>query len=134
MTKPGGREGFFAALQNIAATLLAIGQTRLELLGNELEAEKLRTLRMLLLALAGVFCAGVGVLLVVALLTLLLWEQRLGLVLALALLFLAAAVVFYRALMRMVNSPASAFAATLAELNEDIRRLRAASGHARTPD
>jgi hypothetical protein len=36
--------------------------------------------------------------------------------------------------MAAVNAPEPAFAATLAELQEDIRDLKAASGHAKTPD
>ncbi len=132
--KPGVREGFLAALQAIAVTLLAIGQTRLELLGNEIEAEKLRAVRMLLLAQAITFCAALGVLLLVALVALVMWEQRLGVVAAFAVLFLVAAAHFYRVLMRMVNFAQPAFAATLAELKEDMRQLNAASSHARTPD
>ena len=62
----------------MAATLLAMAQTRLELLGNEVEVEKLRLLRMLLLAQALMFTALVAVLLSVSFLTLWLWEFRLG--------------------------------------------------------
>ena len=57
MTKPGGREGLFAALKNIPVTLLAMSQTRLELLANEVEAQKLTVLRMLLLAQGMMFWA-----------------------------------------------------------------------------
>ena len=135
MSKAGGREGLFAALKNIPVTLLAIGQTRLELFANEVEAEKLTVLRMLLLAQAMMFCAGVGLLLAVALITLLMWDQRVVVVVAVfAALFLLAAALSYRALMRIVNAPEPAFAATLAELREDMRQLKAASSHADTPD
>ena len=134
MTKPGNPGGLFASLSTIAATLLAMGQARLELLGNEFETQKLRTLRLLLLAQAMVFCAALGLLLVVALVMLLMWEQRLVVVAVFAALFVLAATVLCRALMRMVTDPAPPFSATLAELQEDIRRLKAASGHADTPD
>lgn len=134
MSKAGGREGLFAALKNIPVTLLAIGQTRLELFANEVEAEKLTVLRMLLLAQAMMFCAGLGLLLAVALITLLMWDQRVVVVAVFAALFLLAAALFYRALMRIVNAPEPAFAATLAELREDMRQLKAASSHADTPD
>ena len=123
-------EGLFASIKAVAASLLAMGQTRLELLGNEIEAQKLHALRMLLLGLALMFCAGVGVLL----LAMLAWEQRLLVVGALAAVFVGAAGLFYRALMRAINTPEPAFSATLAELREDIRNLKAASGHAGTPD
>ena len=133
MSKAGGREGLFAALKNIPVTLLAIGQTRLELFANEVETQKLTVLRMLLLAQAMLFCAGLGLLLAVALITLLMWDQRLIVVAVFAALFLLAAALSYRALMRIVNAPEPAFAATLAELREDMRQLKAASSHADTP-
>lgn len=131
---PDKREGLFASIKGVAASLLAIGQTRLELLGNELETQKLQALRLLLLAQALTFCAGVGALLLVLLLALLAWEQRLFIVGAFVAIFLASAGLFYRALMRAVNTPEPAFSATLAELQKDIRNLKAASGHAGTPD
>ena len=131
---PGAREGLFASIKAVAASLLAMGQTRLELLANEIETQKLHGLRMLLLGLALMFCAGVGVLLLALLLALLAWEQRLFVVGALAAVFVGAAGLLYRALMRAVNTSEPAFSATLAELREDIRNLKAASGHAGTPD
>ena len=134
MTQAGGREGLFATLKNIPVTLLLIGQTRLELLANEVDAQKLTLLRMWLLAQSMLFCAAVGGLLVVALVALLLWEQRVVVVAVFAAAFVLAAALFYRALMRIVNAPEPAFAATLAELKEDLRQLRAASGHARQAD
>lgn len=134
MSKPVPAGGLFASLGSLAATLLGMGQARLELLGNELEAQKLRALRLLVLALAMVFCAALAVLLLVALATLLMWEQRVPVVALFAGLFVAGAALLYRALMRHVNHPEPAFAATLAELQEDIRRLKAATGHANTSD
>lgn len=134
MNKPGAREGFFATLQSIGVALLTMLQTRVELLGNELEIQKLTALRMLLIALAMVFCAGVGVLLLSALVALLFWDQRVAVLAIFAAVFVFAAVLLYRALMRIVRDPQPAFAATLAELKEDMRRLKAASTHATTPD
>lgn len=134
MARPGGREGLFASMQNIAVTLMAMLQTRLELLGNEVEAEKLRVLRMLLLAQAVMFSGSVAALLGVALLTLWLWELRLGVLALFGVFFALCAVLAYRSLMRMVERPEPAFGATLGELQEDLRRLRAASNHAKAPD
>jgi uncharacterized membrane protein YqjE len=132
--RPEGREGLFASLRTVAVTLLAIAQTRLELLGNEIETQKFQALRILLLAQAMVFCSGVGILLLVLLLALLAWEQRLWVVGGLAAVFVLAAVLLYRALMRLVNTPEPAFSATLAELREDLHNLKAATGHAGTSD
>ncbi len=134
MASPGGREGLFAALRNIGITLLAMGQTRLELLGNEIEIQKVNAVRMLLLAQAMVFCAALGIVLSVAWVALLLWDQRLVVVAVFAGIFLAAAAWCYRALVRILNTQESAFSATLAELREDMRRLKTASGHATKTD
>jgi len=73
----GETNGLFAALKGIAATLLASGKTRLELLGNEIEEEKLRAIQLLLMAQSMVFCFGVGVILAVALISSLFWDNRL---------------------------------------------------------
>ena len=134
MTKPGGREGLFAALKHIPVTLMAMAQARLELLANEVEAQKLTVLRMLLMAQAMMFFAGVGLVLLVVLASLLLWEQRLAVLGVCTAVFLLVAALFYRALMRIVNAPEPAFAATLAELQEDLRQLKAATGNARSAD
>ncbi len=140
-TSSGG--GPFAALRDIAATLLESGQTRLSLLGNEIEVQKRRALRELLLAQALLFCLMLGVLLGVALLTALFWEQRLVVLGALTVLFLGLAAGLFARLQRMRIEAEPVFAGSLAELQEDLRQLRAASqataapgaaGHAQKPD
>lgn len=128
------REGLTASLKSMAATVLAMAQTRLELLGNEVEVEKLRLLRMLLLAQTLMFTALVSVLLCVGFLTLWLWEFRLGILAICIAVFSALAWWAYRSLMQVVQRPESTFASSLTELQEDLRRLKAASGHATTSD
>lgn len=121
------KSGVFALASGLAATLLASGRTRLELLGNELEEEKLRAIRLLLLAQAMVFCLGVGTLLVVALLALIFWEGRLWVAGGMGALFLLLGAVFYRIFLRATQRAEPVFAASLAELEEDIRQLKAAA-------
>jgi len=127
-------EGLFASLKTVSATVLAMGQTRLELLGNEIETQKLLALRILMLAQALMFCAGLGVLLLVMLLAVLAGEQRAWVIGGFAAVFVLAALGFYRSLMRVLNTPDPPFAASLAELQEDIRNLKAATGHANKAD
>lgn len=134
MTKSSAGGGLFLALKGIPGTLLGIVQTRLELLANEFEMQKLTLLRTLLLAQAVMFCAAVGLVLLVVLLALLMWDQRVIVVAVCTAVFLLAAAWFYRALMRIVNAPEPAFAATLAELQEDMRQLRTATNHANAAD
>ena len=133
MTKSSAGGGLFLALKGIPGTLLGIVQTRLELLANEFEMQKLTLLRTLLTQ-AVMFCAAVGLVLLVVLLALLMWDQRVIVVAVCTAVFLLAAAWFYRALMRIVNAPEPAFAATLAELQEDMRQLRTATNHANAAD
>jgi uncharacterized membrane protein YqjE len=126
-------EGLLASLKHIGATLLGTVQTRLALLGNEIEVQKFQALRLLVLAQALLICAVIGVMLTVALVTVLLWEHRLIVVGVFAALFLVATAAFYRALRRQIDEAESPFAATLAELQNDIHLLKAASTHAKTP-
>lgn len=125
----GEKSSLFAALKGIAATVLASGKTRLELLGNEIEEEKLRAVQLVLMAQGLVFCFGVASLLLVALLTALFWDSRLLVLAAFAVLFLAAGGVFYTLFKRATHRPDRVFAASLAELQEDLRQLKAAIGH-----
>lgn len=121
-------------LKSRAVTLLGIGQTRLELLGNELEVGRITAMRQLMLALALLFCLGLGLVLAVVALTLLFWEQRLVVVSLAAALVWGLAVYFYLAMGRLARKTEPLFAASLAELQEDLRQLREASGRGRSPD
>jgi uncharacterized membrane protein YqjE len=125
----GEHTRLFAALKNIAVTLLASGKTRLELLGNEIEEEKLRAINLLLLAQGIVFCFAVGALLTVAVLTLLFWDNRLFVLYASAGFFLALGGVFFALFKRFKHRPEKAFASSIAELKEDLRQLKALVGH-----
>ena len=132
MNDSRANSGLFTALKGIAATALAGGKTRLELLGNEIEEEKLRAIQLLLLAQSMAFCLALGVVLAVGLLTLLLWDSR-QLVLALSsLVFLVLGAYFYARFRRATQRPDRAFAASIAELQEDLRQLKAAAAHEST--
>ena len=129
MSDSGASSGLFAALKNIAATLLAGGKTRLELLGNEIEEEKLRAMQLILMAQGMVFCFGVGTLLAVALFTALFWDSRLLVLAASGAFFLLLGGFFYSQFKAATHRPEHIFAASIAELQEDLRQLKAAIGH-----
>lgn len=122
----GAHSGLFPALKNLAATLLASGRTRLDLLANEFEEEKLRAVRLLLLTQGAMFCLGVATLLGIGLLTLLFREHAALIVGASAALFLVLTALLYLAVRRASHRPQRAFGASLAELEEDLRQLKAA--------
>ncbi|MDR2364509.1 MAG: phage holin family protein [Zoogloeaceae bacterium] len=117
------RPGFFQTLKRLLHDLLEVGQTRLALFANEAEEERIRLVRTFVLCILALFFLSVGVVLLVAFLTLLFWESRLLLLGAVSLGFLALAAVLIgrcRASLRR----GLLFAATLAELQRDIASLR----------
>ena len=120
--------GLFAALKNTAATLLGMLQTRLELVSNEIQIEKLRLLRQLALFLAVIFFGGLGLLLAVVLTTLLFWEQRIVLVAVFTALFLGLAGFFYAALRRSTALSEAVLTTSLSELQKDLAQLKKAAG------
>lgn len=128
---PGGTWDMF---KSRAVTLLSIGQTRLELLGNELEVGRVTAMRQLMLALALLFCLGLGLVLAVLALTLFFWEQRLVVVSLAAALVWGLALYFYLAMGRLARKTEPLFAASLAELQEDVRQLREATSRGRPAD
>ena len=127
MSSAGGT-GLFAALKNTAATLLGMLQTRLELVSNEIQIEKLRLLRQLALFLAVIFFGGLGLLLAVVLTTLLFWEQRIVVVAVFTALFLGLAGFFYAALRRSTALSEAVLATSLSELQKDLAQLKKAAG------
>lgn len=116
--------GLFASLRNFAATLTAVAQTRLELLVNEVEEEKLRFGQLLLFGSIALFCLIAGSVFLAIFVTVLLWDSHRLLVLGgFAVLFLGlggAAVVMFRA---RASGGRRLFAASLAELGKDRQQL-----------
>ena len=121
--------GLFAALKNVAVTLLATGKTRLELLGNELEEQKLLAIRLFLLLQGLVLCVGVTVLLAVALMVAAFWESRVVVLGLLVVVFLVLCGVLYSMVKGVIQRPEKVFSASIAELEEDIRQLKALAGY-----
>lgn len=122
-----GFTGPLGALKNIAVTLLSTLQTRLALLGNEVQLEKQLITQQLSLGLALMFCLGVGVLLAVALAVQLWWDHRVAVLGVSTALFLVLAVYFCVALRGTLTAKDELFSATLAELQEDLHQLKAAT-------
>jgi uncharacterized membrane protein YqjE len=125
----GTSTGLLSALRGIAATLLASAKTRLELLSNEIEFGKLHAAELMLVAFEMAVCFGIGVILTVALLVVLFWEQRLVVLAIFALVFLALGGILLARFRRMSRRPERIFDASVAELEQDIQQLRAMTGH-----
>lgn len=123
--KPLSRgQGLFSSLTALAATLVAIIHTRLDLLSNDVEEERAHFLSLLVLALATLFFLGVGVVLVTILLAAIFWDTHRFLILgALAGFFLAGGVATWSFAVRKMRAKPRLFAASLAELIKDRGHL-----------
>ena len=105
------------------------GRTRRELLANEIEVEKIRAIQLLLMAQGLVFCFGVGIVLAIALLVGVFWEQRLLVLGIFSAIFFALGGFFLARFRAASRRPDKIFAASLAELQEDLHQLKAMAGH-----
>lgn len=120
-----GGSGVFDSLKNLAATLVAIVQTRIELLATEIEEERVRLGSLLLFAVVALFCLGVGVVLATMFIVVAFWEtHRLFVLGFLALLFLGAGAALWGVVLNKARARPSALLATsLAELAKDREQL-----------
>jgi uncharacterized membrane protein YqjE len=116
--------GVLGSLRNLAATLVAVARTRIEILSTEVEEEKIRIGQMLLFGVAALFFLGLGIIFASAFLTVLFWEtHRLFVLGSLAFLFLAAGVIAVRLLQSKAREKSCLFADSLGELAKDHSRL-----------
>ena len=124
----GRPAGLFDSVKALAATLLAVGQTRLELFSIDLEEEWAHVSSILTWGLAAMFCAGLGVVFATLFLVFALWDTHPLLALGIpAVLFLLIAALACRVVMAKVRAKPRPFAATLAELAKDREQLTSRS-------
>ena len=123
------RAGLFSALKSLGTTLLASGKTRLELLSNEIETEKLRALQLVLVSQAMAFCFALGIILAVIFLVVLFWEQRTMVLGIFTLVFFALGGFFLTRLKQATQRSDKVFSASIEQLQEDIRQLKSLTGH-----
>jgi len=120
----GESRGLLDSLTTLVASLVAIAHTRLDLLSLDLEEEREHFLSLLVLALATLFCLGIGVLLTTLLLVVAFWDSYRLLVLAtLAGLFLVAGITTWRIALHKTRAKPRFFAASMAELLKDHQQL-----------
>lgn len=117
--------GLLGSLSRFARTLISLAQTRLEILGTELQEESVRFTRTIVLVMMAVFCVQMAILLGVALLVVWLWEtHRLATMGTLFVVFGGAAAVLLVLLRQRAQLRPRPFAATIAEFAKDRERLR----------
>jgi uncharacterized membrane protein YqjE len=117
--------GLVDSLSRLGRTALGVLRTRLEILGTEIEEERIRFARLALAVAAIAFCLQMAVLLFVAFLVVSLWEtHRLATLGAFAAFFLAAGVVGILVLKRRLARRPKMFASSLGEFLKDEERLK----------
>ncbi len=120
--------GLMGSIKQLLSTVTSIASTRLELLANELQEERLRLTQMLLFALFALFCFGVGILLLTAFIVVLFWDDhRLAALGALSAIFLALGTLMAMRLRSKAQAKSRLFSASLAELTKDREQLE--TGH-----
>lgn len=118
--------GLMGSARRLLSTLISIASTRLELLVNELQEERLRLTQMLLLALFALFCFGLGILLLTVFVVILFWDSyRLAVTGVLSAAFFALGVSMLMLLRSKVREKSRLFSASLAELANDRAQLDA---------
>ncbi len=116
--------GLLGSLKNLASTLIAIAQTRLQLFANELHEEGLRLARLGLLAAAAVFFFALGIIMLTLLVIVLLWDDNRWLAIGgFAAIYLLSGIVLGLTLCRRMSARTRLFEASLHELAKDHERL-----------
>jgi uncharacterized membrane protein YqjE len=121
---PQASPGLMGSARRLLSTLTSIVSTRLELLANELQEERLRLAQMLLLALFALFCFCMVILLLTVFIVVLFWDDH-----RLAVLGMLGAVFFVLGTLAAVllrgkaQAGSQLFSASLAELAKDRQQL-----------
>lgn len=112
------------SLKRLAGTLLSIVQTRLELLGNELEAERLHFEQTLLYRVIALLFFGLSIMLFTVFIVVVFWDsQRLLVLGGLAGLFFIAGLLVWNTSRKLMRKTPRLFSASLAELSSDRDQL-----------
>lgn len=120
--------GLFGSAKRLLCSLTTIVSTRLELLANELQEERLRLTQMLFYALAAFFCFSMGLLLLTVFIVVLFWDShRLAVLGGLSAIFFASGALLAMSLRSKAQASSKLFSASLGELAKDRAQLEA--GH-----
>lgn len=112
-------------LRRLGTSLLTLGRIRLELLAIEVQEEKERVASLLLWAVLAALLAGFGLLMLLAVVTVALWDSHRLLALGVGTAVLAGAAVAAAMKVRgLLAQPSTLFQSSIAELREDAEALR----------
>jgi len=117
-------KGLLGALGDLAATLVAMAHTRLDLLSTDLEEGREHLLSLTITSLLAVFFLGIGVVITALLLAVLFWDTHRVLILsALAVLFLGLGFAAANRAKQLAAARPRLFASTMSELIKDQAEL-----------
>lgn len=123
------KEPVSAPLRRLGASLLTLGRIRLELFAIEAQEEKERIAGLLLWAVLAALLAGFGLLMLLVLVTVALWDSHRMLALGGGTLVLVVAAVFAVLKVKtLIAQPASLFQSSIGELRADADALRRRPG------
>ncbi len=118
------RPGVLESLRGLGRNGVGLVQNRLELFSVELEEQKLRLIRLLILTAAAIFLANTALLTVSAAIVILAGEQaRLGVLIGLSVVYLGGAFWAVLALRKELRSAPPPFENSLGELKKDTELL-----------
>jgi len=117
--------GIFESLRSLGRTGLVAAQNRIELFSVELEEQKARLVKVLLLVVAAVFLANTAILAVSVTIVVLVGEPaRIPVLICLSVLYLLAAVWACLALRKELRAASRPFHDTISELKKDADWLK----------
>jgi len=116
--------GLLAALRRLAATAVDLLRTRGELLATEIEEERARLVRLIVLAVIAGFFLAIGVITLTIFIILVSWDRH-GLLVAgvLAAIYLGIGMVSAFGVRKLAQERSKLFSASLAELRKDRDQL-----------
>ncbi|MDP2761921.1 MAG: phage holin family protein [Sideroxyarcus sp.] len=121
MTKSGG---LLESVKTLVGTLLDIARTRLELLANEVEEERLRIWQVLIFSSLTLFFFGLAVVLLTSFVVVLFWDDHRLWVLALFTgLYSVFGLLAWNSLRRVSRARSKLFSLSISELNDDSEQL-----------
>jgi uncharacterized membrane protein YqjE len=125
MTEEAGHsESLLDSLRDLARTLVALVETRIEIFASEIDEERTRLARVVVLAVVAAFCLGLAVVLLVLLVAVIFWDSnRLLAIGVIAGVFVLGALAALLALRSAVRQRPKFLSATLAELRKDGEEL-----------
>lgn len=116
--------GLFTSSRRLAASLLEMVQTRLEIVSGEFEEERERLQELVVYGLMSLLLISFGVIFLTLVVVLLLWEEhRFAVLGAFAVIYLGLGAFAFAMMRRKLRERSRLFAATIAELKKDRQSL-----------